>query len=370
MSFSKYSHQPSFVPLYQSHPRIEIVAVADDASIEEDLAASNRDWAARLGVPYLQDVDRGLEDDRVHIVSIGHEIERRAGLAQRAAAAGKALWIDKFIGATIEECDAVVSAVDRAGVCSIIPSFTYGELARQSQSVLESNSLGTLLGVHADGLFSKGWPRPIDSSATPTFLGPGRWKFPDIKRELLCVGAYGVGLVQTCLGPIRKVHGRAGAHFFPEHASHGADDFGALTMTDDSGRIATVCGGRIGVASHPQGGPSKAYLVGSTGSAVVDGKGPTVHSFLREEIVGADYSIPPEDPMMWHSRSPIPTTTAAADSVGFAAALEDLLVAMDNDRQTSYTVADARDNMEILTAGYLSVMQNQVVSLPMEAAAS
>ena len=52
----------------------------------------------------------------------------------------------------------MVSAVDRAGVCSIIPSFTYGELARQSQSILESNSLGTLLGVHADGLFSKGWP--------------------------------------------------------------------------------------------------------------------------------------------------------------------------------------------------------------------
>lgn len=366
MSFSKYSHQPSFVPLYQAHPRIDIIAVADDADIEEELAAANREWATRLGVPYLEGVDRGFEDDRVHIVSIGHEIEKRADLAQRAAAAGKALWIDKFIGATVAECNAVVAAVDGAGVCSIIPSFTYGELARQSQSILESNSLGTLLGVHADGLFSKGWPRPVDSSAAPTFLPPGRWKFPDIKRELLCVGAYGVGLVQTCLGPIRHVYGRAGAHFFPEHASHGGDDFGTLTLTDDSGRIATVCGGRIGVASHPQGGPSRAYLIGSSGSAVVDGKGPNISSYLREEIVGADYSIPPEDPMMWHSRAPIQTTTAAPDSVGFAAALEDLLGAMDDGRDTSYTVTDARDNMEILTAGYFSVVQDQIVSLPME----
>ena len=338
--------------------------MADEPDIDEELRSANADWATRLEVPYVG-VDQGLADERVDIVSIGHEIERRADLAQRAANAGKALWIDKFIGATVGECNAVVAAVDHADVCAIVPSFNYGELARQSLAVLRSGVLGTLLGVHADGLFSKGWPRPIGSEAED-FLPPGRWKFPDIKRELLCVGSYGVGLIQHCLSPIKDVYGRAGAHFFPEHAVHRADDFGTLTMTDDSGRIATATGGRVGVATHPQGGPSRAYLVGSNGSAVIDGKGPPVNSYLREEIVKADYSIPPHDPMMWHSRAPIPTTSAAPDVVGFAAALEDLLAAMDDGRQTTYTVADARDNMEILTAGYISVVENRVVRLPLE----
>ena len=105
-------------------------------------------------------------------------------------------------------------------------------------------------------MFGKGWPRPITQRRA--FVAPnGRWKYPDIKRELLTVGAYAVGLIQECLGPIRHVVGHAGAFFFPEHAAHGCDDFGTLTMTDADGRLATLCGGRIGTASHPQGGPSR-----------------------------------------------------------------------------------------------------------------
>ena len=59
------------------------------------------------------------------------------------------------------------------------------------------------------------------------------------------------------------------AFFFPEHGAHGCDDFGTLTMTDADGRVATLCGGRIGTASHPQGGPSRAYLIGTRQSATI-----------------------------------------------------------------------------------------------------
>ena len=189
VSFSQHSHQRNFVPLYQAHPRIRIVAVSDDENISPDLKKLNRKWARDLDVPYIEGVDHALELKGVDIVSIGHEIERRADLSLRAAAAGKHLWIDKFIGATIEECNTVVAGIDAAGVKSIVANYTYGELMCQSQVIINSGDLGELLGLHVDIMFGKGWPVFIkEEDRNLNFLPPGQWKFPDIKRELLAAG--------------------------------------------------------------------------------------------------------------------------------------------------------------------------------------
>lgn len=366
LSFSRHSHQRSFVPLYRRHPRIHLVAVTDEPDIDPELEALDRKWAAELGIPYLQGVDQALQREDVDVVSIGHEIERRAVLARRAAAAGKHLWIDKFIGATVEEADSVVAAVAAAGVKSIVPSFTYSTLVQESQAVLARGELGRLLGVHVDALFSKGWPRPIADHlrATP-FLLPGRWKFFELKRELLTVGAYAVALVQRCLGRVVQVYGQGGARFFPEHAARGTEDFGALTLVDETGRVATLCGGRIGVATHPYGGPLRAYLVGSRASAVVDGKRPALDVFLRPDITGSRHQPSPADPMQWASGPPALGVPLAEDPTGLAAALDDLVAALDEDRQPLYTVRDNRDLMEILIAGYLSIGERASIDLPL-----
>ena len=367
VSFSKHSHQRSFVPLYQRHPRIRIVAVADATDIDPELEYLNRQWARQREVPYISGIGRALALAEVDIVSMGHEIERRAELILRAAAAGKHLWIDKFMGANLAECDAVVSGVESAGVRAIVPSFTYGELARQSRALIASGSLGEILGVHVDMMFSKGWPRPIDDGTrNATLLPSGRWKFPDLKRELLTIGSYAIGLVQVCLNPIRHVWGRAGSFFFPEHANRGAEDFGTLTLTDERGCLATLCGGRIGVATHPFGGPARAHLVGTEGTAVVDAKRPALDTFLRSAIVAADYLPSREDPMQWASGPPPLGIPLASDPVGLWTGLEDLIAAIDEERSPAYSVRQARDLMEILQAGYESILQREAVQLPLE----
>ena len=367
VSFSKHSHQRSFVPLYQRHPRIRIVAVADATDIDPELEYLNRQWARQLEVPYISGIGRALALAEVDIVSMGHEIERRAELILRAAAAGKHLWIDKFMGANLAECDAVVSGVESAGVRAIVPSFTYGELARQSRALIASGSLGEILGVHVDMMFSKGWPRPIDDGTrNATLLPSGRWKFPDLKRELLTIGSYAIGLVQVCLNPIRHVWGRAGSFFFPEHANRGAEDFGTLTLTDERGCLATLCGGRIGVATHPFGGPARAHLVGTEGTAVVDAKRPALDTFLRSAIVAADYLPSREDPVQWASGPPPLGIPLASDPVGLWTGLEDLIAAIDEERSPAYSVRQARDLMEILQAGYESILQREAVQLPLE----
>ena len=368
LSFSKHSHQPSFVPLYQRHPRTDIVAVADESDIEPELKAANEHWAKELGVPYIEGVEKALERDGIDIVSIGHEIERRADLAARCATAGKHLWIDKYIGATMAECDTAVAAVEASGVHAIIPSFAYGQLVRQSLRAIESGQLGTTLGVHVDIMFGKGWPRPIpEADRSLPFLPPGRWKFPDLKRELLAVGAYAVGLIQSCCGPIVEVLGHAGAHFFPEHAAHGADDFGTLTLVDAEGRTCSLCAGRIGTAAHSAGGPARAWLVGTEGSLLVDSKRPAVDAIIRHDIVAGDYHPPPADPMQWHSSPPTASAPISDDTAGLASGLEDFVSALDDDRPPAYSMRQARDLVEILTAGYWSVVRGEPVGLPLVA---
>ena len=368
VSFSRHSHQTSFVPLYQAHPRTRIVAVADDdGEIDEPLRQVNRRWARELGVPYLPTVEDGLRRGDVDIVSIAHEIERRSDFAVRAAGAGKHLWIDKFMGATVDECDAVVDAVAAAGVRALVPSFHYGSLVSHALQALRDDPVGELLGVHVDAMFSKGWPRPIADEERRPFRPAGRWKFDEVKRELLTVGSYAVGLVQACLDqPVARVAGHGGAFFFPEHARTGTEDFGTLAMSDAAGRSATICGGRIGVATHPAGGPLRAVLVGSRGTVTIDAKRPAAQAFLRPEIVATRYEPNPEDWMQWASGPPVLQPSLAPDTAGLAAGLAELVSALDEDREPSYPVSRARDNMEILLAGYRSICEGgAVVDLPL-----
>jgi len=367
VSFSKHSHQEHFIPLYQSNPRLRIIGIADQPDIDPDLRLFNQHWARELDVPYSEEIDQAIADPAVDIVSVGCEIEKRSELIIRCAEAGKHLWIDKFPGATLAECEASAAAVERAKVQAIIPGYAYGELARQTRMVLANGNLGKLLGVHVDVMFGKGWPRPITQRSA--FAAPnGRWKYPELKRELLTVGAYAVGLIQECLGPIRHVVGHAGAYFFPEHAVRGCDDFGTLTLTDTKGQIATLCGGRIGVAAHAQGGPARAYLIGSKQSATIDSKKPAMDAHMRDYIAGYDYRPNPEDPMQWHGGPPVLATALADDTTGLATGLADLISAIDENRPPRYGVRQARNLMEILLAGYRAVELGESVTLPVEQA--
>ena len=363
VSFSKHGHQRSFVPAFADHPRIRIVGVADDTDIDPYLKPLNRSWADRLDVPYYEGIEAAIRRAEVDIVSIGHEIERRAKIAMLAAGAGKHLWIDKYIGADMPQCRAVVSAIDRSGVTTILPSYIYNDLMNQSKKMINTGFLGELTAMHVDILFGKGIPRPISNAQrNPGFLPPGCWKFPDIKREILTVGAYAVALVQQCFDPIAEVCGQGGAYFFPEHAAHGADDFGTLSLVDRSGRVATISAGRNGIASHGAGGPNQAFLFGTKGTGRVDGKRPGIDAHLRKRIVDGNYGVDIEDPMQWHSGPPTLLTSTGPDFT--RAALDDLVNALDTGGRPRFTVHDARDHMEVLLAGYESIVRDRPVRIP------
>ena len=109
-----------------------------------------------------------------------------------------------------------------------------------------------------------------------------------------------------------------------------------------------------------------AYLVGTRSSAVVDGKKPRIEAFLRSDTTEVDYHPSSEDPMQWHGGPPTQARPLAEDLPGLGAGLEDLIDALDQDRAPAYSVEHARQLMEILIAGYQSILQGYPLELPLQ----
>ena len=95
---------------------------------------------------------------------------------------------------------------------------------------------------------------------------------------------------------------------------------------------------------------------------MVDARRPLLETTLSRTITASDYHPPAEDPMQWHTPSPT-TASPLVDDPCLANGLEDLVAAMDEERQPFYSVTEARDHMEILLGGYRSIVENGPVSL-------
>ena len=74
-----------------------------------------------------------------------------------------------------------------------------------------------------------------------------------------------------------------------------------------------------------------------------------------------DYSVDEDDPMQWHSGPPTMLTSTGTEFS--RAALDDLVHALDTGARPRFTVRNARDHMEVLLAGYESIVRNRPVRL-------
>ena len=80
-----------------------------------------RDLAERAGVPFASsDPASVLEDPEVQAVFIATRHASHAALVERAAAAGKHVFVEKPLGLSAAECRAAADAVARAGVVAAV----------------------------------------------------------------------------------------------------------------------------------------------------------------------------------------------------------------------------------------------------------
>src|SRR5438477_8655537 len=68
-----------------SHPRFELVVVADDPQVPPWAHERNQQFADAHGIPYIRDVERALREFAVHAAIVSPEAERHCDLSIRTA---------------------------------------------------------------------------------------------------------------------------------------------------------------------------------------------------------------------------------------------------------------------------------------------
>lgn len=368
----RHTHQELYALNFAADPRCRLVALTDEADLPPRRQELNRQLAADLQIPYLPDLEAALAREEVQVVSICPEPERRARVAVKAAQAGKHIYLDKPMATRLEEADAVVAAVARAGVRSQMFSFLHTPWAQALRRALESGAVGELTAIHADVFFAKGTP-----SASPG-QPPRRESYPpqefarfDSKREMYELAVYPVSWVRWLAGQeVETVYARTANFFFEEHRRNDMEDFGWLALTLQGGLTATIAAGRIGWQSHPAGGIQRLWLCGTEGTLLFDVNRPRLEVYAA----GPPWIPPfhPHDPMgFWRTTmaeagmppkrqwQPLPLAEASPTDESF------FIDCIEAGRESDMSVRDAAAILEILLAGYLSAAEQRIVRLPL-----
>lgn len=234
-------------PALAAHPRVEFTGVwgrRPEAAVE---------LAEEFGTRAFDDVDALI--DAVDAVAIALPPGPQSALAARAAAAGRHLLLDKPLATTVAEGRAVVEAVERAGVRSVV-FFTLRFDARPAEWIERQAAAGEWYTGRADwfGTVFGGGESPYADSPWRREKG-GLWD----------VGPHALSVLLPVLGDVTAVTAARGpgdtVHLTLRHEG-GASSTSALTLTAPpaAGGVSVELRGAQGVATFPTdaGGPPDA----------------------------------------------------------------------------------------------------------------
>lgn len=227
-------------PALAAHPGVEFAGVwgrRPEAAAE---------LAAECGTrPYA---DAGALIDDVDAVAIALPPALQAPLAARAAAAGRHLLLDKPLAATVADGRAVVEAVERAGVSSVV-FFTLRFDAASAEWIDRQAAVGDWYTGRAD------WYGTVfRDGGSPYADSPWRRE----KGGLWDVGPHALSVLLPVLGDVTAVSAARGpgdtVHLTLRHDG-GASSTAALTLTAPvaAGGVSVELRGGQGVATLPDG---------------------------------------------------------------------------------------------------------------------
>lgn len=132
----------AFVPALQRHPAFRWVALAEtDPEVRAQWAAD----PAACGVAVCEDLPALLNRPEVEVVLIATPTPLHAAQAQRAAAAGRHVLVEKPMAATLKEGLAMVRAAERAGVTLLVGhSHSFDLPIRHMREIVARGDLGSV----------------------------------------------------------------------------------------------------------------------------------------------------------------------------------------------------------------------------------
>lgn len=280
-----------------SHPRFELVVVADDPQVPQWAHERNQQLADAFQIPYVQDIERALSDFDVQVAIVSSEAERHCDLSIRAARAGKHVVQDKPMSTRRSEVDRLVAAIEQSRVRFMMWNRNFLPSIIDAKRRIEAGEIGQPVAIHVDFYFAKD-AGPTKGSRQPGFP-PMDWLTFQLAAhvdgsdgavgndpigELSNEGIYPLGYVRTLVGAkVQRVFARSTAHFHQVNTDNNVEDLASVTLEMEGGLIGSIAVGRIGASSHPSGGEIKVHVLGTAGALVVAESHPDVSIYYRNQ---------------------------------------------------------------------------------------
>jgi predicted dehydrogenase len=283
-----------------AHPRFELVVVADDAAQPDWVHERNQRFADEFKIPYIRDVEKALNDFKVDVAIVSPEAERHVDLSVRAAKLGKHVVQDKPLTTSRAEADRLVKTIEETGVRFLMWNRNGLPAVQHLAAQVAAGAIGKPYAVHLDFYFAKdaGPPKKPRAPGEPIMCWEDHQKAAHIDGsdgglgkapmgELSIEGIYPLAYLKMLTGTnVKRVFATVASAFHQIHSDHAVEDLGAVSLELDDGRIASLCIGRIGLASHPSGGEIKLHVLGDQGALVSNESRPAVGLFYRGQKSG------------------------------------------------------------------------------------
>lgn len=198
---------------------LELLAVAD--ALPE--AASR--FADQLGVPATT-YDAVLADPDVDAVLLTTPTPTHAALIEQAAAAGKHIFVEKPVAATLEDAERVVQAVAKAGVqCQVGFQRRYDPAYREAKRAVDAGELGQLAAFR--GVSRDPEPPPLAFLKTSGGL-------------MVDLGVHDLDTMRFLVGEVAEVQAVGSVQRTLELAAYDLFDAAVATVRFENGALGTL----------------------------------------------------------------------------------------------------------------------------------
>ena len=326
------THGTGVAGTFARHPRVEVVG-----GYETD-PRRGPELAKAIGRPLAKSVDELLDRADVDIVGIASDPGDKAGYVEKAAAAGKDIFLNKPMCDSLDSARRIVKAVEQAGVKCVhdIIMVKFQPPFVKLLADVKAGRLGKVFGYyHNFGMnFDSGfdlaaaWPERLDP---PTKSGGG---------EMTNMGCYAIDYMVTLLGKPRRIDAKW-RHEWPCYREANVEHFGQIVC--DYGEFYAVLAVGKQQLTVDRRHSSCLHLLSEHENLLVDGYAQLV------------------------TRNNVPVSfDDYVAGLRVESPLEELLRCIETDAAPESSVAVGADGVEVLMAAYASVVRGQSVALPFE----
>jgi predicted dehydrogenase len=308
--------------------------------------ATGEAFAEQYGVPFYQDYRQMLSEGVIDVVSICTPSGLHSEMAIAAAEAGVHILCEKPMAITIPQIDAMMDAVEKAGVKLevIFQRRTYETTQRVRQAV-QAGALGemTLGDAYLKYYRSPAYYASADWRATWALDGGG---------ALMNQGVHGIDVLLWVMGPAKSVYAKAEAKVRDIEV----EDTCVAVVSFENGAFGVI----EGTTSSNPGEPTAFHFHGDRGTIILDDQG------IQKWAVAPDRSkLAENDPEQCVSRASLSATSdpKAIGRAGHRIQVDDLCLAIAEDREPMITGASARHAVELILAIYQSAQTGREVML-------